>query len=60
MREYVDLVDDLVRQLDGHTVDTAVELAELPDMVRGYEDIKLASVERYRDRMAELREQLVR
>ena len=47
--------------LDGLTPDThatAVELCELPDMVRGYEDIKLESVERFRERAQELREEL--
>jgi indolepyruvate ferredoxin oxidoreductase len=32
---------------------TALELAELPDVIRGYEDIKLANVERFRERAAE-------
>jgi indolepyruvate ferredoxin oxidoreductase len=32
----------------------AAELAALPDMIRGYEHIKLASVARYRERQAEL------
>jgi indolepyruvate ferredoxin oxidoreductase len=35
---------------------TLVELCELPDIVRGYEDIKLASVERFHARAAELLE----
>ena len=30
------------------------ELAGTPDLVRGYEDVKLANVERYRERVAEL------
>jgi indolepyruvate ferredoxin oxidoreductase len=34
--------------------DLVVELCELPDMVRGYEEIKLAAVERFRTRAAEL------
>jgi indolepyruvate ferredoxin oxidoreductase len=34
--------------------ETALAVAELPDMVRGYEDIKLANVERFRARAAEL------
>lgn len=34
--------------------ETALAIAALPDMVRGYEDIKLANVERFRDRAAEL------
>ncbi|MGI5164286.1 DUF6537 domain-containing protein [Spirillospora sp. CA-253888] len=32
----------------------AVEIAELPDMIRGYEDVKTANVARYRDRLGEL------
>ncbi|MEA2123613.1 MAG: indolepyruvate ferredoxin oxidoreductase [Solirubrobacteraceae bacterium] len=37
---------------------TLVELCELPDMIRGYEDIKLAGVERFHARAAELLEAL--
>ena len=37
---------------------TAVELAELPDVIRGYEDIKLESVERFRKRAEVLKERL--
>ena len=36
----------------------AAELAALPDMVRGYEDVKLANVERYNARFAELSREL--
>lgn len=32
----------------------AVEIADLPDMVRGYESIKLANVATYRDAAARL------
>ena len=32
-----------------------MELAALPDVVRGYEHIKLANVARYRERVRELR-----
>ena len=35
-----------------------VELCDLPDLVRGYEDIKLASVERFHARAAELLERI--
>ena len=34
--------------------DRAVEMAALPDMVRGYEDIKLGNIELYRARLREL------
>ena len=49
-----DLGDDAMPD-DGAT---AVELAALPDLVRGYEDIKLANVERYHSEMARLRSNL--
>ncbi|GAA4925273.1 indolepyruvate ferredoxin oxidoreductase [Actinomycetospora succinea] len=49
--EYRALVPSL---LDLDDLDRAVEVAGLPDMVRGYEDIKLGNVARYRARLAEL------
>ncbi|MFD0648892.1 DUF6537 domain-containing protein [Streptomyces malaysiensis subsp. malaysiensis] len=39
-------------------LDAVVELAELPDMVRGYERIKLDNVDAYHRRRSELLEQL--
>jgi indolepyruvate ferredoxin oxidoreductase len=33
---------------DGE-VERAIRIAALPDMVRGYEDVKLANVARYRE-----------
>ncbi len=36
------------------------ELAGLPDLVRGYEDIKLAGVTRFRERAAEVRARIAR
>jgi len=42
------------------TAALAVQLAELPDGVRGYEDTKLRNVESYRQSLAELRAQLDR
>ncbi len=50
--EYATVVDQLLSTLDRY--DLTVEIAGLPDMVRGYEDIKLTSVEAYRARMREL------
>ncbi|HEY8369911.1 MAG TPA: indolepyruvate ferredoxin oxidoreductase family protein, partial [Thermodesulfobacteriota bacterium] len=49
--EYRGLVD---RALAARDYDTAVALAELPDMVRGYEEIKLRSVAAFRAKAAEL------
>jgi indolepyruvate ferredoxin oxidoreductase len=35
-----------------------VQLADLPDLVRGYEDVKIGNVERYRAKRAELLSEL--
>jgi len=53
-REYQALVSSLTSTLDGESYDHAVAVAEAIDLVRGYEGIKLANVERYRRRLAEL------
>ena len=53
--EYEKLVDDLAPRVDDDTIGTAVALASLPDMVRGYEDIKLDNVDRDHSEMARLR-----
>ncbi|MBA2566646.1 MAG: indolepyruvate ferredoxin oxidoreductase family protein, partial [Thermoleophilaceae bacterium] len=58
VEEYRALVREAIDGLGPDTHATAVELCDLPDMVRGYEEIKLASVERFRERAEELREQL--
>nr|WP_198664451.1 indolepyruvate ferredoxin oxidoreductase family protein [Jiangella endophytica] len=50
--EYAAVVDELVARLDAATLDRAVRVAGLPDVVRGYEDVKLANVERYRAELA--------
>jgi indolepyruvate ferredoxin oxidoreductase len=56
--EYEALVDDLVGAVNDDNEDTVAELAALPDVVRGYEDVKLANVERYHSEMARLRSSL--
>ncbi|WP_419922423.1 indolepyruvate ferredoxin oxidoreductase family protein [Candidatus Poriferisodalis sp.] len=45
---------DTLARGDDAACARAVEIAELPDMIRGYEDIKEANVERFRARAAEL------
>ncbi len=44
----------LADELDTGNYDRAVEVAGLADMVRGYEDIKLASIDAYHARLREL------
>jgi indolepyruvate ferredoxin oxidoreductase len=53
-REYREVVETLLAGLTADNHLLAVQVAALPDMVRGYEDIKLASVRAYRDRLASL------
>ncbi|CAM3917567.1 indolepyruvate ferredoxin oxidoreductase family protein [Kibdelosporangium persicum] len=53
-RELIGEYRDAVRQAIGGDEAVALEIAELPDMVRGYEQIKLDNVAAYRERMAEL------
>jgi indolepyruvate ferredoxin oxidoreductase len=56
--EYVDAVRRLVAGFDRIGADQAVDVAELPDQVRGYEALKLRRAEAYRielaDRLARL------
>jgi indolepyruvate ferredoxin oxidoreductase len=46
--EYIGLVDRALGGLGTASYDRAVKLAALPDLIRGYEDIKLANVRRFR------------
>ncbi|GAY07185.1 indolepyruvate ferredoxin oxidoreductase family protein [Pseudonocardia sp. N23] len=54
IEEYRTVVDGLLADLSARSLPRAVEIAELPDMIRGYEDIKLASVARYREALQSL------
>ncbi len=53
--EYCAAIDELLDRLSPDTLDEAVRIAELPDHVRGYEELKLTRVAEYR---AELRRAL--
>jgi indolepyruvate ferredoxin oxidoreductase len=46
--EYESAIDLALEHLTAHNYSLVVKIAELPDMVRGYEDIKLANVASYR------------
>ena len=46
--EYQQIVDQALADLRPETYDKAVQLAELPDMIRGYETVKEANVEKFR------------
>jgi indolepyruvate ferredoxin oxidoreductase len=53
--EYREVVDQLLAGLTAGNHELAVQIAALPDMVRGYEDVKLATVRAYHEKLAELR-----
>ena len=46
--EYRALVEKALGGLSRESYERAVKLANLPDLIRGYEDIKLRNVERFR------------
>ncbi|RBM17074.1 indolepyruvate ferredoxin oxidoreductase [Prauserella sp. PE36] len=54
IEEYRQLMGQALSYLDEHNIDLVVELAELPDVVRGYEEIKLRNVAVFRERAAAL------
>jgi indolepyruvate ferredoxin oxidoreductase len=56
--EYRALVERALASLSPATHDTAVAIGDLPDMIRGYEDIKLDNVRHFRARAAELNAKL--
>jgi indolepyruvate ferredoxin oxidoreductase len=56
--EYRASIEKTIETLDGATLSAATKLAELPDLVRGYEEVKLANVAEYEARRAELLREL--
>jgi indolepyruvate ferredoxin oxidoreductase len=56
--EYRHEIEQLLPHLTPHTAATAAKLAALPDMIRGYEQIKIANVRDYRTELARLRDEL--
>jgi indolepyruvate ferredoxin oxidoreductase len=51
-------VADALARLGPDTHGTAVELCELPDVIRGYEEIKLRNVVLFRKRAEAIRKRL--
>jgi len=56
--EYRGLIDTVLAKLAPANYDVAVAVAQLPDEIRGYEQIKLDSVKRFRDSATKLVSQL--
>jgi indolepyruvate ferredoxin oxidoreductase len=53
INDYRSLLTTLLSKLNADNYDQAVEIAGLYDMVRGFDEIKLGNVERYRSVLAE-------
>ncbi|MCW3013644.1 MAG: Indolepyruvate ferredoxin oxidoreductase, partial [Solirubrobacterales bacterium] len=58
--EYETLVEAALERLGPDAHSLVAELCDSPDMIRGYEDIKLDNVERWRAHTAELADRLAR
>jgi indolepyruvate ferredoxin oxidoreductase len=58
--EYVAVVGRLAEVVDESNLSTVVAIASLPDVVRGYEEVKMANVDRYRARLDQLLTELGR
>ena len=58
VEEYRGMIETALAGLGPETHDAAVALAELPDEIRGYEEIKLANVRRAREMAAPLLDRL--
>src|SRR5262249_30591664 len=52
--EYRALVEKALVGLSAESYERAVKVASLPDLVRGYEEIKLRNVQRFRDEVRAL------
>jgi indolepyruvate ferredoxin oxidoreductase len=55
--DYRAAILDELAELSPDRYPVAVRIAALPDVIRGYEDVKLASVQKYRTELAALRQQ---
>jgi len=52
--DYQAMIEDLTRQLSVETHGHAVALARLPEEIKGFGPVKMASIERYEKKMAVL------
>jgi indolepyruvate ferredoxin oxidoreductase len=56
--EYRDTMTQALTRLDAQNRDLVARIATLPDMIRGYEHVKLGNLERYRAELAALQAEL--
>lgn len=55
---YRDVVASAIAELDNETHDVVAELAKLPEMIRGYEDIKFRNIARFEKKVVEVQQRL--
>ncbi len=58
LAEFEVVVDELAERVSDTNHNVAVQIAELPDVVRGYDDVKLRNVAAYREQLARMRARL--
>lgn len=58
LAEFEALVDELAARVGESNHAVALELAQLPDVVRGYDDVKLDNVKTYKEQLTRLRARL--
>jgi len=58
IENYIEVIEQILPHADGVNAATALELAELPDMVRGYGHVKEKNIESYYVKQKQLLEQL--
>jgi indolepyruvate ferredoxin oxidoreductase len=54
LAQYQAMIDEVTAELTPDGYQRALSIAEAADLIRGYEDVKLRNVERYRARLGEL------
>lgn len=54
IQEYRQMIEGTLATLAPEKHDMAVELASLPDIIRGYEDVKLRNVEKFRSQVKQI------
>lgn len=50
--DYLAVIGEIVDTLDRERFDRALHVVGLSDLVRGYQDVKMGNVERYREELA--------
>lgn len=53
--EYRLLIEEALATLGANSYEQAIQLAELPDLIRGYEDVKIRNVARFRTEISKLK-----